>query len=182
MKYGIDAQYRLALFDAEPEQAIASDVWFAALTAVLGVAAAVAVVLRVRRRPGASVGGLLLGTSLAAFVVLGVGALLRPGDLGAAVTAQPQAVLEDALVLRAQGFLVAGPIAAMVAWTVLDLLRSALGREPVPSIDEPLAAPDPEAHADVAPEVVEAPGAPPQVDRPPGHVHVLPSGGSRPLS
>ncbi len=102
---------------------IAADGLFLFTTAVAGlVGGAVAWVLGRRHGPGVVV-GLAVGGLLAALVAMRVGQTVNADEVEAFVRAGQQGALELSLRLRAREALVGWPVAALVAYVALSLLR-----------------------------------------------------------
>jgi hypothetical protein len=109
--------------DPDPETYIASDLWFAGLSLVAGVAAGVLLWRLVHRSPVAGVLGLAIGGLLGSLLAAWLGGRLGHVD-PASVTGLPVGtVVHVSLDVQANAVLLVLPIAAMAGWLVRDLVN-----------------------------------------------------------
>lgn len=110
--------------EAQPQEFVAADGWFAVLTAAVGLVAGLLVWWRVRATPYGVVVGLAVGGGLGAVVAWRTGVWLGRVDLDAVASAPVGTTAALPLALGMRGLLVVEPVLALVGWLAADLLTS----------------------------------------------------------
>ncbi|HTY72815.1 MAG TPA: hypothetical protein VMI11_10395 [Actinomycetes bacterium] len=118
----INGSGQVAVLSTEPEDAIAADGWFAIIATVVGLAAGFRIWWQTRGHEPAAVGGIVVGGLVGSLTMLGVGGLMRPGNLVVAASAGEGTALHGALQVHATGVLLLESVSALVLWLVLDLV------------------------------------------------------------
>ena len=108
--------------DPDPEQYVASDAWFGALTALVGLGAGLYVWRVTRSWPLVAVVGLTLGGVLGSLVAWQVGKVLGRVDVDAVTKLPVGTVVAVRLDLVAKGLLVVFPVVAVGTWLACDLV------------------------------------------------------------
>jgi hypothetical protein len=108
--------------DPSLRQYIDADVWYAGISLVIAIAAAVVVWRRLQQIPTAAVVALALGGGLASVALWLVGQHWGQLDRGAVRAGKNGDIVSDSLDLGARGLLGLLPVAAVATWLVLDLV------------------------------------------------------------
>ncbi len=145
--------------DPVPQEFITGDLWFALLSIVLGVLSGLIAHRLVRSSSSLPVVLLAVNGALAAVIGWRLGLWLGLVDLRPLRSAAEGTVSSVPLELTALGFLVLFPVAALVAWLLLDLWGDFRRRgDAVPRLSP---------HAPIWPDAPISPDVPPEPSAPP---------------
>ena len=133
--------------DPSLRQYVDADFWYAGISVVIALVAAVVVWRRLREIPTAAVVALAVGGGVASVALWLVGQQWGQLDKAAVRAGKNGDIVSDSLDLGARGLLGLLPVVAIATWLVLDLVAQwrRRGQEPVPQLPADL--PDPVAPA-----------------------------------